>query len=112
MKIKNILNDIGIKYKEIRFLKNPQYPYIVYNDSQNHRGSDVSTSSLIDHSVSLDLYTEDTIDENYFDKVEMSLYKEGIEFTRSREWVEELNCFMTTYEFETTEKRKLVQINE
>lgn len=104
MDIKEWIETTGIKAKEIRFLKTPGYPYIIFYDEQLVRGSDNMNVILTEHTTSIELYTK-TIEDESFEKIENLIISDlHVGFRRRREWIDEESHFLTTYNFEFLEK--------
>lgn len=116
MDIKKILSSTGIKMKEVRFLKPPSLPYIVFFDNQNIRCSDnkfIHNGILIkDHEVTIELYIS-TLEEDleHIEKVESAINTFLVDYTKEIEWIEEKEHFKITYEFEKTTKERVGVVN-
>lgn len=109
MDIKDWIETTGIKAKEIRFLKQPEYPYIIFFDEQYIKGSDNMKSIIKEHTVTIELYTK-TINQNESsDKIENLILNDlEVEFRRSREWIDTDSNFLTKYDFVFLEKVRRV----
>lgn len=105
MDIKEWLETTGYKVKEIRFLKAPPYPYIIFTDEQLKRGP-YGNSVIIEHDLSIKLYTETIKQDNSNKKVEKLIEDLGFEYIKSTEWIEGEAHFQTTYDFIFIEKKK------
>lgn len=107
MEIKDILEKTGIKSKEIRFLKQPLHPYIVFYDDKVYRGSDNKKSIVIDHSTTIELYTKEINQDDASIKLENVLMDElEVDFKVRREWIEEEAHFLTVYDFKFIENKR------
>lgn len=108
MDIKEIITkETGIKSREIRFLTPPGYPYIVFNDENYCHGSDDNKVLIINHTVSLELYTKTINQDESSDKVEkLILDIFGTNYIRRREWIESEEHYLTVYDFEFLEKKR------
>ncbi|MGX4598963.1 hypothetical protein [Faecalimicrobium sp. JNUCC 81] len=107
MDIKELIDTTGIKSKEIRFLKPPGYPYIIFNDEQSVRGSDNKKSIVIDHVTSIELYTKEINQDDSSVKIENLILDElETNYKRTREWIEEESHYLTIYDLEFTEKKR------
>lgn len=112
MEIKKVLSSTGIKTKEVRFLKPPSLPYIVFHDNQTIKCSDnkfIHNGILIkEHSVLVELYVSNLEDDlKHIEKVESAINTFLVDYTREIEWVEEKEHFKISYEFEATTKEKV-----
>lgn len=104
MDVKTWLETTGYKVKEVRFLKPPAYPYIIFFDNTDTRGAD-DQNFITDHDVIVELYSE-SIDKEAETKIEALFDQKAFEYRKSREWIESEAHFQTLYEFEFTEKRR------
>lgn len=112
MDIKKTLSATGIKTKEVRFLKPPPLPYIVFNDIQHIKSSDtnfIHNGTLVkEHSVTIELCVKSLEDDSdNIKKVEEAINTFLADYTKSIEWVEEKEHFKITYEFEKITKEKV-----
>lgn len=107
MDIKSWLETTGINTKELRFLKAPNYPYIVFNDAITVRGTDNMLHILTEHVTSVELYTKSINQDDSSTKIEELILDDlNVEFTRQRVWVEEESHFLTIYNFTFLEKER------
>lgn len=116
MDVKKVLLSTGIKTKEIRFLKPPSLPYIVYYDNQTIKCSDnkfiYNGVLLKEHSVLVELYVSNLeADSEYIESVESAINTFLVDYTREIEWIEEKEHFKISYEFEFITKEKVVPKN-
>lgn len=107
MDIKSWIEKTGINAKELRFLKSPSYPYIVFVDDILVRGSDDMMKIITEHTTSIELYTKTINQDEASTKIEELILNDlGVDFTRRREWIEEESHFLTVYNFEFLEKKR------
>ena len=108
MDIKEVIaNETGIKTREIRFLTPPGHPYIVFNDENYCYGSDNNKVLIINHTVSLELYTKIINQDESSDKVEkLILDTFCTDYRRCRELIESEEHYLTVYDFEFLEKKR------
>lgn len=97
------LNDLGIKFKNLYWVKAPSYPYGTYDDIVLIRGNDEKLT-IVEHDTSIELYT-DRIDEESEGLIEAWLNQKNFEFKKSRVWVDSEKHFQSIYEFSFIEKK-------
>lgn len=98
-------NGTGLEIKELRYLKNPGLPYNIYIDDEAHRGAD-KLNNIIEHNIVLEHYSESE-EKSEEKNIENFLNNQNVKFYKKREWLEEEEIFVTTYELEPyLEKRK------
>lgn len=103
--VEKILDLIGVKYRETRFIKPPQDTYAIYHDSYLTKGSD-EKNLIIEHDYTIELYSY-IADEAIEKLIEYQLNHFGIEFTKQeRYWIEEQQLYQVIYEFNYIEKLK------
>lgn len=106
MDLKELLSGIGINAKELRFLKSPTYPYVVFTDDISVDGSDNMKRIIIEHTASIELYTTSINQDEASTKIEeLILNNLNVSFSRRREWIDEESHFLTTYSFTFLEKK-------
>lgn len=104
MDVKEMLDSgTGLTWKELRYLKTPDFPYFIFIDDIYIRGADLH-NNIIEHNLTLEYYNE-VIDLNYEKKIETFLNSEDYQYTKSREWLSEEKMFMTVYELDTFLKK-------
>lgn len=100
MDIKNWFeNGTKMKIKELRYLKMPPLPYNIYIDDEVYRGADLK-NNIIEHNIVIEHYDE-VIDETKEKIIEDFLDSETRHYTKSREWLQEEQLFVTVYELDT-----------
>lgn len=101
--VKDILNAIGIKYKQTRFLKAPSQSYIVYLHDYEVRGAD-HKNLIRENDITLELYSY-SIDEQSESLIEYELNKRNIEYKKQNSyWIDSEQLYQTIYEFNYIEK--------
>lgn len=102
--VDEILNELGIPFKESRFMKAPKADtFAVYHDSLTRRGADTK-NMLTDHDFTIELY-EKKIDPETETKLEQILDDRAIEYEKQeRYWIETEQLYQVIYEFEITVK--------
>ena len=98
MNIKTWLETTGESVAEDVFQDAVELPHIVFNDEIDRFGAD-SKLLCSSHNVTVERYSDGTGDE----AVEALLEEEVFEYTKNRVWLDDEQCFMTTYEFNYTE---------
>ena len=73
-------------------------PYIVFLDHAEHRGADLK-NLLVDHSMTVERYSATDSD-----NTELETLFERIPYTKDKQWVSDIEQFMTVYNLEFTEK--------
>lgn len=112
MDLKEILEkETDLKVAEIRFVKPPSLPYIIFIQDKDVRG--ISKDNLIiDSDVSVELYTS-VIDKNLEKKVRnviidnilnISQNDDEVEIYQDREYIESQQMWMTHFDFNLIEK--------
>lgn len=101
--IKDWLSKTGYKAAEIRFLKPPQLPYIIFTEEQDIGGAD-DLNNIINRKITVELYSEG-IDSEAEMKIENLINDESFNFKKNRTWIESEKFFQTMYDFEFVEKR-------
>lgn len=100
MDVKEMLETgTGLKWKELRYLKTPAFPYFIFIDDTYTRGADLYIS-IIEHNLTLECYSE-VIDTENEKKIETFLKSEDYQYNKSREWLNEEKMYMTIYELDT-----------
>ena len=89
----------GMEIKELRYLKMPPLPYNIFIDDEVYRGADLK-NNIIEHNLVIEHYYE-TIDESKEEIIENFLNNENKHFTKSREWLQEEQLFVTIFELDT-----------
>lgn len=106
MDIKSLIEKTGINAKELRFLKAPSYPYIVFTDDILVNGSDDMRKIIIEHTTAIELYTKSINQDEASTKIEEFILNDlNVGFSRRREWIDEESHFLTTYSFTFLEKK-------
>ena len=110
MDIKKILSSTGIKTKEVRFLKPPSLPYIVFYDNQTIKCSDnrfIHNNILLkEHSVLVELYVSNLEDDSkHIEDVESAINTFLADYTKEVERIDEKEHFKISYEFELITKQ-------
>ena len=91
------LNGTGLKIKYLRYLKMPPFPYLLYTDDKNIQQAGLY--NLVEHNLIIEFYSE-KIDEINEEKIEMFLKSEDMNYKKIRDWLQEEEIFVTTYEIE------------
>lgn len=78
----------------------PPLPYIVFIDDVKHEGADLK-NLLLHHSLRIERYSKS---DEYNADLETALASKNVEYEKDRMWDPNNEWFMTTYEFEFTEK--------
>ena len=92
--IEVLLESVGIPVEEVTHKKGTKLPYIVYNESDNNRGSD-DKNLLVERSIRLELYTSKK-DREIENKIESILDNKGIEFQKGDTTVIDKDYYMLT----------------
>lgn len=92
----------GLKAKELRYIKAPPLPYVLFEDETNSRGAD-EFNNIIEHNIEIELYAE-RVEEILERKIKKFLDSEGLDTKMNREWLHNEECWCTTYEFIILEK--------
>lgn len=98
-----IFNELGIPYRDTRFVQAPRITYAVFRDSMNRYGPD-NKNLITSHSLDLELYEykPDYVSEK---KLEKRLDELGLEFTKSeRYWLESEQVYQVIYTLDYIEK--------
>ena len=99
MDIKKMLEDgTKLKWKEIRYLQSPKFPYFIYIDDTYSRGSD-EENNIIEHNLTLEYYDE-IINVEIENSIE-SFLNNNFQYTKNREWLSEEKMYMIIYELDT-----------
>lgn len=102
--VDEILQDIGIKYKECQFRKAPSPPYAVWHDSFAAEGADM-INNVINHDITIELYS-DTPRADIEAAIEDKIDERHIKYTKQeRYWIESEQLYQTIYEFSFLEKK-------
>lgn len=101
--IKEWLSKTDYKTAEVRFLKPPPLPYIIFIEEQDIGGAD-GLNNIISRKITLELYSE-VIDSEAESKIENLINDQLFNFKKSRTWIESEKFFQTMYDFEFVEKR-------
>lgn len=97
----------GLKIKELRYLRPPPLPYILYEDSKTRRGAD-KFNNIIEHNITIELYAEKR-EKDIERKIINFLNSEGIEHDEYPDWLNEEKLYCTSYEFTILEKERKKQ---
>lgn len=89
----------GMQIKELRYLKMPPLPYNIFIDDTAYRGADLK-NNIIEHNIIIEHYSE-SIDADSEKIIEEFLDNELKHFSKSREWLQEEELFVTVYELDT-----------
>lgn len=101
--VKEILNAIGIPYKQTRFLKAPSQSYIIYLHDYKVRGAD-HKNLIKENDITLELYSYSK-DEKSESLIEDELNERNIEYKKqSPYWIDSEQLYQTIYEFNYIEK--------
>lgn len=100
--VKAWLETTGIKTAEERFLTPPAYPYIVFTDDPEVRGSD-SKNCIANRDISIELYS-DKVNKEAEGKIKALLDEKAITYKRDRTWIDTEKHFQTVYDFNLIEK--------
>ncbi len=104
----------NLSIKELRYLNVPPLPFNLFIDDQNFRGAD-KLNNIIEHNISIEHYSETiTKDEELNEEkiIENFLNKEGIEYSKEREWLSSEKMWVTVYSFIILEKVRKEDENE
>lgn len=97
----------GLKIKELRYLKPPPLPYILYEDAKTTRGAD-KFNNIIEHNITIELYSEE-INEDIERIISDFLNSEEIEYDSNRDWLDKEKLYCTSYDFIILEKERKKQ---
>ena len=75
----------------------PALPYVIFLDSVTRSGSDLR-NLLRFHSLTVERYSTGTEDNPALEKL---FDDRGIQYTKDKQWSEYMECYLTTYDFET-----------
>jgi len=98
--IKAWLEATGEPVADTAFVDAVPMPYIVFLDSAKHGGADLQ-NVLIRHSLTVERYAA-TDEDN--EKLEVLFDAKAFEYKKDRMWLDDIKCFMTTYDFDFIEK--------
>jgi hypothetical protein len=100
--VKTWLETTGMKAAELRFLKPPSRPYIIFLDNKEVRGA-ATRNCIANRDITIELYS-DKIDNEAEQKIEDLLNEKAIEYTKDRTWIDSEKLFQTLYDFNLIEK--------
>lgn len=99
MNIKKYLdNGTGLIWKEIRYIKAPNFPYFIFIDIKKTRGAD-NLNNIIEHNLILEYYDE-KVDKKYLKIIKDFLDKEGYSYEEDSEWLDTEKMYVTVFELE------------
>ncbi len=98
-RITDILDSAGIPYRETKYVSPPKDTYIAVFDSKTAVGPDCAPNMLIQHAVTLEMYSY-KIDAAAEAALEAAMCGAEMEWTKSdREWIEQEKLYQTVYNF-------------
>lgn len=100
--VKLWLEKAGEPVAETAFTDGASYPYIVYLDTQEHSGADTK-NLIVHHSMTVERYSQTNEDNP---KLEALFDEKPVEYTKEKTWLKDIECYMTTYDFDFTEKQE------
>lgn len=100
MDIKLWLEATGDPVAETAFIDETPMPSIVYLDSVERGGADLK-NAISRHSLTVERYSLDGKGE---EPLEALLDAQAIKYTKEKTWLSDIECFMTTYDFDLIEK--------
>ena len=100
--IKEWLESTGTKTADTAFKKAVSTPFQVFLDKQGVSGHDFG-NEIVEHELAVEYYS-DTVDEAGEKKLEELFDKEGMEYTKEREYISEERMYMTVYQTNFTER--------
>jgi len=97
--IKAWLEAAGEPVADTCFLRGeaPPLPYVVFLDSVERDGADLK-NLITRHSLTVERYSN-TADDNT--ALEALFDAQAIEYERDKQWLDDEECYLTTYDFET-----------
>lgn len=101
--IKTWLETTGLKVADTAFRTPPPLPYIVFRTTDNVRGSDTK-NNLVDRSITIELYSEKK-DETSESLIESLMDVKVYQYSKFSTYINSENFYMTSYDFETTERK-------
>lgn len=96
--IKTWLETTGEEVAETAFTDAVPLPFIVFADRKKRGGADLK-NLISTHNVTVERYTEDGVSSGL---IEAMLDAEAIEYETETVWIDDEQCYMTTYDFEFT----------
>ena len=75
----------------------PCLPYVVYLDDISRKGADLK-NALTRHSMSIERYS---VVADYNPALEKLLEAQALKYRRSRQWLSDMECYLTVYDLET-----------
>lgn len=78
----------------------PPLPYIVFLDKVERGGGDMH-NMMSTHNLTIERYSE-TVDDNV--ALETLFDAQAIKYKKDRQWVTDIGCFLTTYDFDLIER--------
>ena len=101
--VNEILDLLGLPYRETLFRKPPKTSYVVFSDAFESRGAD-DRNFIREHDIMIELYSYTPDPENE-KKIEKIMDDLGIAFEKqTRYWIETEQLYQVIYEFNYSEK--------
>ena len=101
MDIKAWLHKAGEPVAETAFLDEQPLPFVVFLDSVQWGGAD-RKNNVATHALTVERYSADGEDNALLEGL---FAAEAIQYKKEKQWLNDLACFLTTYDFDLIEKK-------
>lgn len=104
MRLKDVLDDMGLPYTEVAWNNPPDETYAIYVEEVTRRGAD-TMNCITEREVSVEVYSHDFYDGEAVRAVERVLDRHCIAFTKyETSYINSEHLYQTRFEFSLTSK--------
>jgi hypothetical protein len=98
-----LMKAAGLNIKDNHYSK-PTLPYGVYIDDVSTSGPDFKPGMIVDHGITV-LWASESMDLEHETMIESCINAAGLNFTRTREWLDTEKMYQTTYDISLKAKK-------
>jgi hypothetical protein len=102
-KLYDLLKKAGLNIKENHYSK-PSLPYGVFIDDISTSGPDSKPGMIVDHGITV-LWASEYVDTDNEAKIESCINAAGLNFARTRDWLDTEKMYQTTYDISLKAKK-------
>ncbi len=107
MRLKDVLDGMGLPYTEVAWNNPPDETYAIYVEEVSRRGAD-TLNCITEHEVSFEVYSYDFYDAEAVRAVERALDRRAIAYTKyETSYINSEHLYQTRFEFTFTSKDSL-----